>query len=337
MELVSIGTVADLLPLMGVNRQLVKQGLGKINNTKRIGIRKLLELSGLENKAVDSYHLGFLVAPRLNAAGRLDQGIEALRLLCTTDKLRAHSLAVKLNELNKHRQDLVSLIVKALDTDANLGKLIVVSGDYHEGVIGLIASKLVETYYRPAIVISTKGKMAKGSARSIDGFNIIELIKSGKQYLQEAGGHPMAAGFSLDKDNIGEFSEYVSGSAEKVLADSLLIKTQLIDIEMGIQNIDRELIKQLNLLEPFGSKNYKPVFMSSGLQPTGMRYVGRNSDHLKFKARHGKAEADAIIFGAKSELSGDLIDAIYEPTLSEWNGKQYLGITVKDYRLTMES
>ncbi|MBL7150835.1 single-stranded-DNA-specific exonuclease RecJ [Candidatus Microgenomates bacterium] len=229
LALAAIGTIADLIPLIGPSRSIVKYGLEELNQTKRIGLKALFKESGIEQGEIGTYHVGFIIAPRLNAMGRIVHAIDSLRLLCTRDRVQAKSLAQKLNQTNRERQKLMSettnhakelLKGQSLKTKRTVleKRLIFLSHDsYHEGVIGLVAGKLVEKFYRPAIVVSQGEIYSKASARSINGFNIVEAIRSCSDLLVDCGGHPMAAGFTVETKHL----EKVKSKLEKLAGQEI--------------------------------------------------------------------------------------------------------------------
>ena len=338
LELAALGTIADLVPLTGANRAIVKFGLEKISRTSRFGLRELFRTSGIEKDILGVYEIGYLIAPRLNAAGRIEKAMDSLRLICTKDKVKAQNLAEKLELINRERQlltkqaaDHASMTVKMQDS---LKKIIIVAHEsYQQGVIGLVAGKLVEEYYRPSIVISKGEKYSKASARSVDGFNIIEFLRSIPEYFINVGGHPMAAGFTIETEKIIKFKEALELSVEKLLSGQVLTKTLKIDCELPLEVITKEFYISLKQLAPFGMKNSEPVFATKNVTVKEIKVLGKDSKHLKLILGEN-VSLDAIAFGM-AELAGDLkigdkINIAYNIDENTWNGKTKLQLKVRD-------
>ncbi len=286
LELVALGTIADLVPLVGANRTLVKFGLQKLCTTKRPGIVELFKEAACDQASAGVYQIGHIIAPRLNASGRMTSAMDSLRLLCTRDQKRAAALAIKLGTTNRERQMVMlnatehaSLSVKAKKA---LKKMLVVSHDsYPEGVIGLVAGRLVEEYYRPSIVIARGEKVSKGSVRSVSGFNVIEFLRSLSDYFVNVGGHPMAAGFTIETEKIEALQEKIEELAESMVDDEMLTRTLRIDCELPLSAISQELYDSLQKLSPFGMGNPEPTFVSYGVSVEDVRYIGKDGKHLK--------------------------------------------------------
>lgn len=342
LELVAIGTIADQIPLTGSNRSFVKYGLEKLNETKRPGLSALIDISGIVKGDIGNYEVGFLIAPRLNAMGRLEHAMESLRLLCTKSKGRAESLARDLNRVNLERQKIVEEVVLHARGQAqgkSAQRIIVISHEsYHEGVIGLAAGKLVEEFYRPAIVLSKKGEISKASARSISGFNIIEAIRKLDDLILEGGGHPMAAGFSIKTELIGDFSKRIDEIAAPLLTEEILSRKLRIDVEIKFSQINQKLVESIREFEPTGLGNPSAVFVTKDVSVEESRLVGSDRKHLKLKLIQGTVSFDAIAFGAGglySKLSpGAKIDVAYNVEEDTWNGNEKLQLKIKDLRLT---
>ena len=339
LELAALGTIADQLPLLGPNRSFAKFGIEELNKTSRVGLLTLLNESGISPGAIGTYEIGFMIAPRINAMGRLVHAIDSLRLLCTKSRSRAGELARLLNKTNLERQKIVEEVV--IHARASVGEkkgiIVLAHESYHEGVIGLAASSLVEEFYRPAIVISKKGEVAKASARSIHGFDIIEAIRKVESLLLEGGGHPMAAGFSINSEKIEEFSQRINEVSLPLLTDDILTRGLKIDVELSFSAITKDLYKKLNLFNPTGIGNPTPTFITKGVSVSEARVVGREGGHLKLKLREGGVEFGAIGFGLGSlfpKLSPkELIDAVYSVNNSVWNGRETLELKIKDIKI----
>ena len=336
LALAALGTIADLVPLIGANRVIASFGLSELNKTKRLGLRALIEEIGLSEKPIGAYEVGFMIGPRINASGRLGHALDALRLLCTKDQARAWMLARSLNSLNKQRQDmLLSATEHALSlADTSARFLVVAHESYHEGVIGLIAGNLVEAHYRPAIVLSKGDVFSKASARSIRGFNIVEAIRSCSELLVGVGGHPMAAGFTVETKNIEALAKRLNEIALSRITDDMLEKALRIDGEIPFQIVTSELYDALQTFRPYGIGNPEPVFATTGVEILDVRTVGRDQTHLKLVVRQGHTTFDAMAFG-KAKLfpgivPGSKADIAYSISLNEWNGKTSLQLIVRD-------
>ena len=339
LELAAIGTVADQMPLVGVNRSIVKYGLIQLNKTKRPGLRAILDSSKIES--VGTYEINYIIAPRLNAMGRLAQGIDSLRLLCTKNLSKAKELSVLLDKTNLNRQKMVEEVVLNVFSetkDKPLQKVIVVAGEtYHEGVIGLAAGKLVEEFYRPAIVISKKGDISKASARSISGFNIIEAIRSVNLHL-EGGGHPMAAGFSIETNKIDKFIREINKYANKLLTGELLEKKLKIDCEVNFGLLNYDLLTELQKFDPTGLGNPGATFITKGVGLASAKTVGREAKHLKLKLKQNEQLFDSIFFGGGEMYSklapGAKIDIVFSLEDNSWNGYKNLQLKIKDIKVS---
>jgi len=344
LELAAIGTVADQLPLIGPNRSIAKFGLMDLSNTTRLGLKELYRESALSNgvinpKTVGTYEVNYVIAPRLNAMGRLKHAIDSLRLLCTTDHKKAAELADVVGSINRQRQKIVEeVLVKArLEAEkGNENSAIVISGNYHEGVIGLAAGKLVEDFGRPAIVFSVGKEKSKASARSIPGFNIIEEIKKCKTKLLGAGGHPMAAGLSIKTSDIKEFKKEFEKRSTKLLTKDLLTKTLKIDCELEFNQITMNLAKEVELFAPFGIGNPGPVFLTKNVSVVDSKVIGKDKKHLKISLEKAGVVVNAIAFNFadthKLEV-GDKLDLVYSIEENEWNGNVSLQLKIKDLKL----
>lgn len=335
LDLVALGTIADQMPLLNINRSLVKFGLESLKKTNRKGLKALINNADIKNIGV--YEIGFIIAPRINAMGRLSHALDSLRLVCTRDPKKASDLAKVLSETNIERQRIVE---KVLDQvlkqvqDTN-NKLIIVDGNYHEGVIGLASGKITEKLYRPSIVISKGAKISKASARSISGFNIVEAVKETGLIL-EGGGHPMAAGFSIETKKIEEFKIRINELNKEKLTDVILEKKLKIDLELHFSEINIKLVKELQQFEPTGYGNFQPVFMSSKVKIMEAKAVGSDSKHLKLKLSQDKTVFDAIWFNSSityNLLPNTLVDIAYTIETNIWNGRSQIQLKIKDIKV----
>lgn len=336
LELAAIGTISDQMPLIGINRSLVKYGLEALNETKRPGLKSLFRQARIEK--VGTNEVNYMIAPRINAMGRLEHGLDSLRLLCTKDVKKAEDLALNLGRVNIKRQGIVEEVIShARLKVTNQSVIVLASEEYHEGVIGLAAGKLVEEFYRPAIVISSKGKISKASARSISGFNIIEAIRKLEGLYLEGGGHPMAAGFSIETEKIAEFSKKINELSKELLTEEILSKKLRIDLEIGFENITQELYQKLTDFNPTGLGNPTPSFLTRKAELLEARTVGQGEKHLKLKLKQNEQTFDAIYFGGGniySKISPQIqIDVVYAVDDNTWNGNTSLQLKIRDCHL----
>lgn len=328
LELVALAVVCDIVPLLGINRSFVKFGLEELSRTTRPGLLALFAQAGLDiqHSTLNTYHAGFVIGPRLNAMGRLEHAIDSLRLLCTQDSAKAVSLAKILDDTNRLRQQKTEeSLLHAFGqlTNTRLTNLVVVAHEsYDEGVIGLIAAKLVEKFSRPAIAVTIGEVQSKGSARSVPGFHITDHLRSVSHLLSTVGGHAMAAGFTLDNINLARFLDRVSHSD---FPPELLKKTRRIDCEIPISAVHPNLYSRLQSFEPFGLGNPTPAFLTLGVQIENARRIGKNLNHLKFKV----GDFDAVWFNAP-EIDYDTADIVYSLDNNTWNGETKLQLMIKD-------
>ncbi len=335
LDLVALGTIADQMPLLEINRSLVKFGLPELLKTKRLGLQSMLKDLKLDN--VGAYEVGFMIAPRINAMGRLKSATDALRFLCTRDPKKAEDLNRLLNETNIERQKIVDEVVtRVLEETSDEDRVIVVSGSYHEGVIGLASGKITEKYYKPSIVLSIGKKISKASARSINGFNIIEAIKE-TELIIEGGGHPMAAGFSIETNRISDFRSKINELAQNTLTDEILDRKLKIDLVINFAEIDTELVEVLKTFEPTGQGNYSPVFMSKNVKVKEVKPVGQEGKHLKLKLEQNGIIIDAIYFGGSANdqklKANDVVNCAYAIEENTWNSKTSIQLKIKDIKI----
>lgn len=356
LDLVALATIADLVPLTGANRTLVKFGLKALRKTKRAGLIALCKEAGIEIDDIGVYEIGHVIGPRLNAMGRMASAMDSLRLVCTKDRVRAQVLADTLGRTNKERQVVTQEMgmhaIESFQAQTVLKNILFIADEsYEQGVIGLVASKLVETYYRPAIVLSIGEKLSKASARSISGFNIIEFIRSSSHLLVNAGGHPMAAGFTVETAKLAELQEAMELMAQEQITDDILVRNLKIDCELALEVINQHLYEKIQTLSPFGMANAEPTFMSKKVIVQSIRAIGQEGKHLKLRvflsSRRGQGEVenlknaeasfDAIAFNMGEligEISvGDKIDIAYVIDENEWNGRKNLQLKVKDIQI----
>jgi single-stranded-DNA-specific exonuclease len=342
LALAAIGTIADMVPLLGANRSIVKYGLKALNATSRVGLRALIEEAGFTVGEIRPYDISHGLAPRLNAMGRLVHAMDALRLLCTKQATPARALAQKLALTNKERQTLTQdMSVHAKEVagkniaQRNPKLLFVADASYNPGVIGLVAGKLVEEFYRPSIVLSCGETICKASARSVAGFNIVEAIRSCSDILVDVGGHPMAAGFTVETKNVELLQQRLEAIAQEQVSDDMLVRVLRVDAAIPLEMASESLWERLRDFEPFGLANAEPIFVTRGVTVQDKRLVGVEGKHLKLKLAHPSVSAalDAIAFGL-GNLSGQLtttpIDIAYSIDMNVWNEKKTLQLKVKD-------
>lgn len=340
LELAAIGTIADQLPLLGINRSLVKYGLKDLQKTTRVGVIELTKLVGSDLGSIGTYEVNYGIVPRLNAMGRMGHAMDSLRVLCTRDVARARELVELLEKTNKERQASVETIYVNAKVEASKqeGKVIVIADTtYHEGVIGLIASRLTEEYRKPAIVISKGEVVSKASARSVPGFDITTAIKSLGDVIEGGGGHPMAAGFSIKTKKIEEFSIKFNELAKELLPAEEGVRTLEIDSEIDFADITWDLAEKIKAFEPNGSGNPIPVFMTNEVEILDVKPVGKESKHLKLKLKKGETYLDGIAFGFGEHIEkiakAKVADIAFLVDVNIWNGASSIQLKARDIHL----
>jgi single-stranded-DNA-specific exonuclease len=349
-ELAAIGTVADLMPLVDENRLIVKLGLEQMKNTSSLGLRALFNVAGVDRQAVNETHIGFSLAPRINASGRMSHASLAVRLLTTEKEQEAENLALELDSLNKDRQRIVEEITKEAllqlqDKDMEACKVIVVAGEgWNVGVVGIVASKLLERFYRPSIVlaIDPETQSAKGSARSIAGFDMYQGLTSCSELLEHYGGHQAAAGLTLPVQHIPLLQERLELLAGESLTEEDFIPVIRADAACSLEETDLPCIDQLSKLAPFGSGNPAPRFIFEGLRIAEKRTMGREQQHLKLLLEAAEAEAacsmEAVGFhygGTADRIANtSRLDVLGELSVNVWNGTRKPQILIQDLRIT---
>jgi single-stranded-DNA-specific exonuclease len=346
-KIAAIGTLADVVPLVGENRVIAKLGLESLSKARHtVGLRALLEASGLAGKTIDSYHVGFILAPRVNAAGRMSTPDIATRLLLSTDEALledARGLAQQLNEENLKRQaeeaDLVTQAKKAIDTDPAIGahNVLVVGGEgWHRGVIGIAASKLVDAYHKPAIVLSVEGDVAHGSCRSIPAFDMLDALERCADLFLRFGGHKQAAGLTMGAARVPEFRARINAHADAVLEPDQLRPRLRIDGNLNLRHITPDLVDGLNLMAPFGLANPRPVFHAMPVEIVdGPRPL--KDRHLKMTFRQDGRSFRAIAWRA-AERAAFLtehragVNLAFSLDQNEFQGETYLELTVADFK-----
>lgn len=358
LEFVSIATICDVVSLVDENRIIVKYGLNLINSTENVGLKALIEVAEIK-LPISSYHLGFIIGPTINASGRLESAYKALELFLCEDMAEALNIAKYLREVNDERKLLTkigyeSVVMQIENSTIKDDKILIVyEPDIHESVAGIIAGRVKETYNKPTIVLTDGQEGVKGSARSIEEYNIFEELSKCKDLLGRFGGHPMAAGLSLDRENIDILSERMNNLS--LLTEDDFIKKIYIDMALPIDHISYKLIEDLNSLEPFGMGNTKPIFGDKGLKIKRMFKFGNNKSVIKLILesnrgtildgiifsddgsfdesiikRYGEDELERVIKGMDNNIS---LDIIYYPSINEYMGKTSIQIIIQGYRI----
>jgi len=336
-DLVALGTVADMAPLWGENRYLVKQGLKLINTNPRLGIREIISQAGLSIGSLDAESISWIIAPRLNAAGRLAHAMTSYRLLMTNSPQEAQGLAIWLEEKNAERQRLTTkALTKAREQVLAQGispLLIASDRDYPVGIAGLVASKLSEEFYRPAIVIRTGELVSSGSCRSIPEFNIILALNQCSRLLSQFGGHSQAAGFILPTKNLPRLKQHLSELATTQLAGVDLRPQLDIDAEVTLPELSGNTFNTIQKLAPFGRGNPQPTFLSRRAEVVDCHTMGNNREHLRLKVRQGNMVWDSVGFRLSNYLAevSSHLDIVYNLEIDRWGGEERLRLNILDF------
>jgi len=337
LDLVALGTVADLVPLVGENRYLVKEGLQVLNNTHRTGLQEMAKLAGLELGKLDAQSISWTLGPRLNAAGRIEDATTGYRLLITSSIEEAHHLAVELEERNAERQRLTSEALHRVreQLGAKMHLPLLIDGDesYPVGVIGLVAGKLVDEFCKPAIIINLGDELCRGSARSIPEFNITSSLEECQDLLITFGGHPLAAGFTVLRQNLPQLEERLMNLATSQLSHLDLQPKLVIDAEVPLSALAGDTFSLIQQLEPFGKSNPQPTFLSRRVEVAECRKLGNQGKHLGLKLRQGNVAWEAVFFNARKaqdEIPA-LIDIVYNIEKSRWNGEEVVRLNLRDF------
>lgn len=339
-ENVAIATVGDVMDLKGENRIFVKEGLQMLERTRNPGLRSLIECTGLADKTISAYHIGFVLGPCLNASGRLDTAKRALRLLEAKTRKEADQLAWDLKALNDSRKEMTEKAVKEAElmVEASALKedrvLVIYLPDCHESLAGIVAGRIRERYYKPAFVLTNASEGLKGSGRSIEAYSMYEELSRCKDLLMRFGGHRQAAGLSMKRENLESFRKMINDHCTLTPKD--LTEKVVIDMEMPFSCVTEGLIRELALLEPFGKGNTKPVFAARNVRLMDMRVMGRKKNVLKMRAVDANGSTvEAVYFGDVENLSGrkdTLLSITYYPTLNEYMGQATPQIVITHYQ-----
>jgi single-stranded-DNA-specific exonuclease len=336
-DLVALGTVADMAPLSGENRYLVKQGLKLINTTPRLGLREIISQAGLSIGSLDADSISWIIAPRLNAAGRLAHAMTSYKLLMTDSPQEAHGMAVWLEQKNAERQRLTTrVLAKAREQILAQGispLLIASDRDYPPGIAGLVAGRLAEEFYRPAIVIKTGENISSGSCRSIPEFNIILALTQCHRLLSQFGGHSQAAGFTLPTRNLARLKQYLSQLATEQLAGADLRPQLDIDVEATLPELSGDTFYTIQQLAPFGRGNPAPTFLSRRTEVIDCFTMGNGREHLRLKLKQGSTVWDGVGFRLGNYLAeiSPHLDIVYNLEIDRWGGKERLRLNILDF------
>ena len=343
LQFAAIATVGDIVDLLDENRIIVKEGLKLIANTGNYGLNALMAVTGVSRESINAYHIGFVLGPCLNASGRLDSAKRALKMLVTDDRAEAERHAGELKDLNEERKKLTSEAVdKAVDMVENSSLkddrvLVIFLPDCHESIAGIVAGRIREKYYKPVIVLTRGEQEAKGSARSIESYNMFEKLSECKDLFTRFGGHPMAAGLSLPEENIPEFRRRINEHCN--LSEEDLTETVWIDVPMPLEYINEKLILELGGLEPFGKANPKPVFADKNISIRNIRAIGKDKQYTGMTiAKDSGIVIDAVGFFPCTELEtvynkNGRISCTYYPEINEFRDKKQIQVCVTGYRI----
>ena len=341
-EFAAIATVGDVMRLQDENRIIVKEGLNRIGKTKSLGLLKLIERNDLDKDQISAYQIGFVIGPCLNAGGRLQTAKLALSLLLSREEEEADQMALELKVLNDQRKDMTkqgtSEAVEQVEALYREDKVLVVYlPECHESLAGIIAGRLREYFQKPAFVLTDGEESVKGSGRSIETYHMFDALVEVKELLLKFGGHPMAAGLSLPKENVDKFRKCLNEQARLTYED--FIRKVWIDVPMPLEYINEPLIEELELLEPFGQGNEKPLFAQKGLNIRSVRVLGKNRNAVKFSlATDQGTPMDAMMFADGDSFLEELgdsrvLDVIYYPAVNEYNGNKNLQIVIRNYKI----
>ena len=339
LDLVALGTIADLVPLTGENRIFAKEGLKIIKEAKKEGIKELLNVSKLTDKEINSYHIGFLLGPRINAAGRVASAKKAVELLLTKSSEKANTIAQELDRQNQERRKIQKKIfeeacalIKKEKMDSNYSIVLVREG-WHPGVAGIVASKVVEKFYRPTIILCLEKGIAKGSGRSIENFHLFHAVKKCKDLLLSCGGHKLAIGLTLKAENVPQFKKRLEEEAKKSLSEDDFRKKINIDSLLSFSEISHSFLDDLKKLAPFGRGNSRPVFASQNLKVG--KFLRKNSQHLFCWLAEKGNYLEAAGFGMAKTINlsqDDVVDIAYYPQINDWQGMNRIQLNLKDIK-----
>ncbi len=336
LDIVSIGTVADMVPLIGENRLLVKYGLEVLKNSQREGLKALKSASGVRDERLNTESISFQLAPRINAAGRVERADKALELLTTNDRVKAQKLAGELDAINVERQQIERAIFDEADgmikADGCDPGIVLYSEDWHPGVIGIVASKLANRYNRPCIMISIDGDSCRGSARGIRNFDMLSGLTACAEHIERYGGHRAAAGLSLHRDKLVSFKAAFFDLLKRTLSEDDLVPQIDIDAMVNLDEIDHAFVAEMERLAPFGIGNREPLLCAEDTNIVNTQLVGKT--HLRLKVKHKGAPLSAIAFGLGDlhPLKGPGYDIAFRPYFDQWHGRKSISLKIKDLK-----
>lgn len=340
LDLVATAIAADIVPMTGENRVMAFYGLKRVNEQPSKGIKALIELSGLKKGPLQINNLVFMIAPRVNAAGRMDDARKAVQMFIESDADKAKEFAEMLHSDNTDRKEADSSITEEAlaliggdEMLINRKSTVVYQPHWHKGVVGIVASRLIEKYYRPTVVLTRSGDLVAGSARSVAGFNLYEAIHACREHLLGYGGHFAAAGMTLLPEQVAAFSEKFEAVIQATISDTLLVPEIVIDAEIGFADITPGFFRILSQMEPFGPDNLRPVFITRNVMDNGWSKIVKE-EHLRFSLRQHNTVFTGIGFGmaGKFQLLQQPIDIVYTIEENEWNGSTSLQLKVIDFR-----
>lgn len=344
-DLLCLGTIADIVSLTGENRIFVTVGLELLKKPKNIGLKCLIREAGLADKKLESSHVGFIIAPRINAVGRLGNALDAVKLFTTSDKKEAHELAVMLCEQNKRRQTIEQEILEEACAEIEAKKyaekdrvIVLASEKWHHGVIGIVASRITEKYGKPCILVSCENEEAKGSCRGIAGFNMFEALSYCDDTLLKFGGHELAAGLSIKKENIEKFREKINKFAKENYNTNIFVEEILYDSKISEKDISLDLTRSLELIEPCGMGNPTPLFMLEKVKIENITYFGSNKHvRMRFSKKGFNVMVVGFGLGTNSNVrmlrDGDTVNAVVTPYTNVYNGENVPSLRLKDIKL----
>ncbi len=348
LDLFALGTIADVAPLTGENHILTLHGLEMLTTTAKPGLVALKETAGIVGK-VDARSVGFGLGPRLNAAGRLGKADKGLHLLISSNLKEAKALALELDQTNQERKEIQEETVAEAESlfrrEINLenDRVIVLASEiFHPGVIGIAASRLVDKYHRPTVLIALEAGEGKGSGRSIPRFNLFKAFTDCSSHLVQFGGHAYAAGLSIKEEQVEAFRNAMNKVAHHYLTEEDLIAEVRVDALLSLGEVNHSLYSRMVLLEPFGAENPVPCFWSQGVRLQEVKYMGKEKNHVRFRVKQGKANIEGVGFGLAPVFDSidpdtDVFDIVYELDLNTWNGREKLQLKLLDIRLRDES
>jgi single-stranded-DNA-specific exonuclease len=343
-DLVALATNCDVMPLIGENRIIMKYGIEQLKQTENKGLKAILEANKLDLGKLDAYHFGFVIGPRLNAAGRMESALTALRLLTSYDDVVVPVLVNKLEVLNRERQALSMKYMEEASIQADKQVLdgnrllFIVGKEWSEGIIGLVSGKLSEKFHMPVLSVSINEGMVKGSARSIFGYNVTEAIGKSEALLEKFGGHNQAAGFTLKEANLEQFIEAMQNDAMKFINDEMLEKVLNITSELTDDNINADFVREIDKCKPFGYGNESPVFVIKTLKVLNISLVGKEAKHLKINLETELGTKVSAIGFNKGEFFdkikyGSTIDLAFYLEINLWNGQEFMQLNIKDIKI----